>query len=88
MDVQNRPEEKISTEKPKTRLKLKSVKGSLQKKRTQWFDHLEIMEDSIWSRICRTFKVSSSFPQRTKSKNMKYGTQKLSERKESQSIPS
>ena len=57
-----RPEDKISTKEIRIRLKLKSMRKCLQdKKRLQWPDHLERMEESDWSSKCKTFDVSSSF---------------------------
>ena len=57
-----RPEDKISAEELKIRLKLKSIRECLQDKRLQWFGHLERMEESAWSSKCKTFEVSGIFP--------------------------
>ena len=56
-----RPEDRISAEKLRIRLKLMSIKEYLQYRRLQWFGHLERTEETAWSSKCRTFKVSGSF---------------------------
>ena len=56
-----RPEDNISTEELKTRLKLNSMKECLLDRRLEWFGHTERMEKSAWSSKCRTSKVSSNF---------------------------
>ena len=55
-----RPEDRISAEELRTRLKLKSMRECLQNRRLQWFGHLETIE-SLWSSKCRTFKLRGSF---------------------------
>ena len=49
------PEDRISEEELRTRLKLKSRWECLQDRRLQWFGHLERMKESAWSSKCKTF---------------------------------
>ena len=49
-----KPEDRISAEELRTKLKLKT--------RLQWLDHPQRMEVIAWSSKCRSFKVSASFP--------------------------
>ena len=58
-----RPEDKISAEELKTRIKLKSMRECLQDKRPKWLGHFERMEESVWYNKCRTFKISGRFPE-------------------------
>ena len=44
-----RPEERISAEELKTRLKIGSMRYCLLNRRLQWFGHIERMEESVWS---------------------------------------
>ena len=55
-------EDKTPTGERMTRLNLNSMTESLQDKKLQQFDHLEILEESTWPSKCRTFKISDSFP--------------------------
>ena len=57
-----RPEDWISTEELRTRLKLKITRECVQDRRLQWFGHPERMNDSAWSSKCRTFTVSGRIP--------------------------
>ena len=56
-----KPETRVSVEELMTRIKLKSIRKCLQDERLQCFNHLERMEESVWSSRYRTFKISSSF---------------------------
>ena len=56
-----RPDDRISAEELRTRLKLKNMREYLWDRKLQWFGHLESMEESAWSSKCRTFKSSGSF---------------------------
>ena len=47
-----RPEDKISVEERRTRLKLKSIKECLLDRRLEGIGHVEIMEESAWSSKC------------------------------------
>lgn len=49
-----KPEDRISAEELRTKLKLKT--------RLQWLGHPQRMEVIFWSSKCRPFKVSASFP--------------------------
>ena len=51
-----RPDDRISAEELRTRLKLKNTRECLQDRRLHWFSHLERMEESAWSSKCRTLK--------------------------------
>lgn len=57
-----KPEGRISEKELRTRLTFKSMREWLQDRKLQWFDNLEIMEESGWSSNCRTFEVTSSSP--------------------------
>ena len=52
-----RPEDWISTEELRTKLKLNSMRGGLQ-----GFGHPETMDDSAWSSKCRSFTVNCRIP--------------------------
>ena len=52
------PDDRISSEELKTRLKLKSTRECLHGRRLQWFGHLERMEESAWFSKCRIFSSS------------------------------
>ena len=66
-----RPENRISAEELRTRLKLKSMSKCLQDRRLQWLVHLEKMEDSVQSTKYRNFKVSRTFPRGSPRKQKK-----------------
>ena len=53
-----RPEDSISAEEFKTRLKMNSIRECLQFRRQQWFSYLEIIEESAWSSKDRTLEPS------------------------------
>lgn len=55
------PENRISSEEPRTRIKLKTTRVYLQNKPLQWSGHPKITEESVLYSKRRTFKVSSSF---------------------------
>ena len=55
------PDDRISAEGPRTRLKLKIMRECLEHRSLQWFGPPEKMEDNSWSSKRRIFKVSSSF---------------------------
>ena len=57
-----RPEDRISLEKFRNRLKLNSMRECLQDTRLQWFDQLERMEKNAWLSKYRSFKVRGTFP--------------------------
>ena len=57
-----RPEDRISLEKFRNRLKLNSMRECLEDRRLQWFDQLERMEKNAWLSKYRSFKVRGSFP--------------------------
>ena len=38
------------------------MRERLQGRRLQWFCHLERMEESAWFSICRSLKITDSFP--------------------------
>ena len=44
-------------------------------KRLHLFGYLERMEESAWPSKCRTFRVSSCFPQRKAQESMEQGNQ-------------
>ena len=56
-----RHEEMIFAEELRTRLNLKSMRKYSQRRRLQWFGHLERMKEIAWPSKCSTFKVSGSF---------------------------
>ena len=51
-----RPEDRISAEELRTRLKMKSMRECLQNKILQWFSYLERIEESTWSSKYRTVR--------------------------------
>ena len=57
-----RPEDRISEEELRTRLKVKNMGESVQDRRLRYFGYLERMENSAWSSNCGILKVSGSFP--------------------------
>ena len=57
-----RPENRISVENLRSKLKWSSVRECVQDRRLQWFRPIERMRKNAWSSNCRTFKVSGSFP--------------------------
>ena len=70
-----RPEEKISAEKRRTRLELKSMRDCAQDRTLKWFGHSEKIKDSTWSSQCKTFKVRGSLPRKQPRKKRR-GNQK------------
>lgn len=56
-----KPEDSISAEERKTRMKSDSARECLQDIGLRWFGHLERVEENAWSSECKTFKVTRSF---------------------------
>ena len=57
-----RAEDRIFTEKLRTRLNLSKMRFCLQDRRLMVFRHLGRTEEDNWCSKYRTFKVSGSFP--------------------------
>ena len=57
-----RPMDKLSAEILRTRVKMNSMRESLQNGKLNWFGHLERIEVSTWSVKCRILTASDSFP--------------------------